>query len=247
MFQDLRYGLRLMVRRPGFAAVAVATLALGIGTTTAIFAVTDRVLLRPVPYADPERLAVIWETPAESPVADHVCVAAQPPRMAGAVADRGGDGRVPVARRHPGWQRSGTHSRRAAHRRSAAGTRCAAADWPAVSPRGRSLWRPPGGADQRRPLAPPLPAGSRHSRAHGSDRWRANGNHRRDAAGLRVSARRRAARPRAGGARGTVGAARDQSRDRSARRALPRGDRPLASRRVIRKRASRVQRHSGAD
>ena len=67
MFQDLRYGLRLMVRRPGFAAVAVATLALGIGTTTAIFAVTDRVLLRPVPYADPGTLAVIWETPPNHP------------------------------------------------------------------------------------------------------------------------------------------------------------------------------------
>jgi putative ABC transport system permease protein len=67
MFQDLRYGLRLMARRPGFAAVAVATLALGIGTTTAIFAVTDRVLLRPVAYADPDRLAVIWETPPNHP------------------------------------------------------------------------------------------------------------------------------------------------------------------------------------
>ena len=68
MFQDLRYGLRLMARRPGFAAVAVATLALGIGTTTAIFAVTDRVLLRPVPYADPATLAVIWETPPNHPL-----------------------------------------------------------------------------------------------------------------------------------------------------------------------------------
>ena len=67
MFQDLRYGLRLMVRRPGFAAVAVATLALGIGTTTAIFAVTDRVLLRPVPYTNPATLAVIWETPPNHP------------------------------------------------------------------------------------------------------------------------------------------------------------------------------------
>src|SRR5688572_28981789 len=67
MFQDLRYGLRLMLRRPGFAAVAVATLALGIGTTTAIFAVTDRVLLRPVPYTYPGTLAVIWETPPNHP------------------------------------------------------------------------------------------------------------------------------------------------------------------------------------
>jgi putative ABC transport system permease protein len=68
MFQDLRYGLRLMVRRPGFAAVAVATLALGVGTTTSIFAVTDRVLLRPVPYPDPGRLAVIWETSPNIPL-----------------------------------------------------------------------------------------------------------------------------------------------------------------------------------
>lgn len=67
MFEDLRYGMRLLMRRPGFAAVAVATLALGIGTTTAIFAVTDRVLLRPVPYADPGTLAVIWETPPNHP------------------------------------------------------------------------------------------------------------------------------------------------------------------------------------
>lgn len=68
MLQDFRYGLRLMARRPGFAAVAVATLALGIGTTTAIFAVADRVLLRPVPYPDPERLAVIWETSPNIPL-----------------------------------------------------------------------------------------------------------------------------------------------------------------------------------
>jgi putative ABC transport system permease protein len=68
MFQDLHYGVRLMVRRPGFAAVAIATLALGIGTTTAIFAVTDRVLLRPVPYPDPDTLAVVWETPPNHPL-----------------------------------------------------------------------------------------------------------------------------------------------------------------------------------
>jgi putative ABC transport system permease protein len=68
MLQDLRYGLRLIVRRPGFAALAIATLALGIGTTTAIFAVTDRVLLRPVPYANPGTLAVVWETPPNHPL-----------------------------------------------------------------------------------------------------------------------------------------------------------------------------------
>src|SRR5688572_25766766 len=67
MFQDLRYGLHLMLRRPGFAVVAATTLALGIGTTTAIFAVTDHVLLRPVSYVDPDGLAVIWETPPNHP------------------------------------------------------------------------------------------------------------------------------------------------------------------------------------
>jgi len=78
MFQDLRYGLRLMLRRPGFATVAVATLALGIGTTTAIFAVTDRVLLRPVAYEDPSRLAVIWET---SPTIQLPVMYASPPNL----------------------------------------------------------------------------------------------------------------------------------------------------------------------
>ena len=78
MFQDLRYGLRLMLRKPGFAAIAVATLALGIGTTTAIFAVTDHVLLRPVPYADPARLAVIWET---SPTIQLPVMFASPPNL----------------------------------------------------------------------------------------------------------------------------------------------------------------------
>jgi len=78
MFQDLRYGLRLMARRPGFAAIAVATLALGIGSTTAIYAVTDRVLLRPVAYADPDRLAVIWET---SPAIPLPVMYASPPNL----------------------------------------------------------------------------------------------------------------------------------------------------------------------
>lgn len=68
MFQDFRYGFRLLVRRPGFAGVAIITLALGIGATTAIFAVADRVLLRPVPYADPGSLAVVWETPPNHPL-----------------------------------------------------------------------------------------------------------------------------------------------------------------------------------
>jgi len=67
LIADLRYGARLLRKAPGFSALAVVALALGMGATTAIFSLVFAVLLKPLPYRAPEQLLVIWEkNPAQN-------------------------------------------------------------------------------------------------------------------------------------------------------------------------------------
>ena len=67
LWQDLRYGARMLLKNPGFALVAIVTLALGIGANTTIFSVINSLLLKPIPFPDADRLVLVWQSQANDP------------------------------------------------------------------------------------------------------------------------------------------------------------------------------------
>ena len=229
---DLTLAFRMLLRQPGFTAVALLTLALSIGATTAIFSVVNGIVLRPLPFAESERLVLIsekneqrgWMTFSVAP-ANYVDWARSSRTFesmvaltAGSVALRADDGRRAAAGhvRHRGTV-SGPpgHARARPHLRH--GRRCARRD--------------AGGGDRPRSLAAAV--------RRGCGRGRPRRHHQRSPGDRR---RRHEARVRRGAARHRrVAAAHHRSRARGARRPLAVGDRPSGAWRDTRAGAHRAR------
>jgi hypothetical protein len=109
IWQDIRYALRTLRRAPGFAAVSTITLAMGIGGTTAMFSVLHAVILRPLPYTEPDRLVAIGQTDEAGRPATLGYLTFQDWRTRTRI--RGRRTHSLLARDNHRWRRAGAHQR----------------------------------------------------------------------------------------------------------------------------------------
>ncbi len=226
MFTDLRQALRLLLKSPGFSALIVVVLALGIGANTAIFSIVNGVLFKPLPFADAARLVAIDTTVRNEPddsayldVLDWHAQASTVERIAGLCDRRGHADRT---------RRGGVGADGGGDPRHFPAARRRADCRPRARPQRRPARRRADGGDLRNPVDAIVRPRCIHHRQAGAARRRPDRDRRRDAGAVRVSVRRRepVADLDAGAGVALLGAV-----GRSARRVVPEGDRPAASRR----------------
>ena len=199
LWQDLRYSARVLARAPGFSVAVVLTLALAIGATTAVFSVVNTVLLRSLPFAEPERLVLLYEAIPKAISGPIGFSAPDFKALRAAHAQLHGHRRIRHARgRALGRAATRTRDRPACVGRALRRARRLPGDRPDVH-QGRRRGQAPGRDTERRSLAPHVWRGPRHPRTRGRPRSPALHHCRHHAALVRVPEPRPAPQQCAGG------------------------------------------------